>query len=213
MLSDEQVERYSRQILLSEVGGRGQERLLESSVRILVKDSLAESVETAAICGVHLAVAGVGRIGIDPESAGASHLFSDLDRAVTERTGDAHVESLGTGEDLFVSFGIPRDDGERSPAVVALLGGSRVAVRELAGGSRCRTCLTALGRVVEGDAPMPAASVPLLAAIAATSAIRMLLDASATPRALGFDLARAAPFEISSTRKGHECPAAPRNRT
>jgi hypothetical protein len=35
MLSDADVERYARQIVLPEIGGRGQERLLASRVRIL----------------------------------------------------------------------------------------------------------------------------------------------------------------------------------
>src|SRR5215813_487597 len=56
MLTDQQLERYSRQVLLPEVGGRGQERLLASTV------TLAGDDEAAAVTGSLLGRAGVGRL-------------------------------------------------------------------------------------------------------------------------------------------------------
>ena len=70
-LSEEQIQRYSRHILLPEVGGVGQERLLASSVLI----AYAEDEESAALTAlIYLAAAGVGRIGWCPldESGGSS---------------------------------------------------------------------------------------------------------------------------------------------
>ena len=70
-LSEEQIQRYSRHILLPEVGGVGQERLLASSVLI----AYSEDEESAALTAlVYLAAAGVGRIGWCPldESDGIS---------------------------------------------------------------------------------------------------------------------------------------------
>ena len=70
-LSEEQIQRYSRHILLPGVGGVGQERLLASSVLI----AYAEDEESAALTAlVYLAAAGVGRIGWCPldESDGIS---------------------------------------------------------------------------------------------------------------------------------------------
>lgn len=62
-LSEEQVQRYSRHILLPGVGGVGQERLLASSVLI----AFSEDEESAALMGLaYLAAAGVGRIGWCP---------------------------------------------------------------------------------------------------------------------------------------------------
>ena len=58
MLSDEQIERYSRQIILRQVGGKGQEKLLRS--RILV--NLTDAMQTSALH--YLAAAGVGNLGV-----------------------------------------------------------------------------------------------------------------------------------------------------
>lgn len=56
MLSDLQIERYSRQIILPEVGARGQERLLKSTIALVV----AEPAQSYAVS--YLAAAGIGRL-------------------------------------------------------------------------------------------------------------------------------------------------------
>src|SRR5262247_2672965 len=58
MLSDLQIERYSRQIILPQVGGKGQEKLLRA--RVLVNGSGV--LQTGAL--YYLVAAGVGTIGI-----------------------------------------------------------------------------------------------------------------------------------------------------
>jgi adenylyltransferase/sulfurtransferase len=60
MLTDAQIERYSRQIILPEVGSRGQERLLAASVAVAGNGTAAR---TAAL---YLAAAGIGRLGVEP---------------------------------------------------------------------------------------------------------------------------------------------------
>lgn len=60
MLSDEQIERYSRQIILPQVGGKGQEKLLHA--RVLVDSSTNNTLHLSALH--YLAAAGVGTIGI-----------------------------------------------------------------------------------------------------------------------------------------------------
>ncbi len=58
MLSREQIERYSRQIIMPEIGGKGQEKLLDGKVLIVGAGGLGSAVIQ------YLACAGVGKIGI-----------------------------------------------------------------------------------------------------------------------------------------------------
>jgi molybdopterin/thiamine biosynthesis adenylyltransferase len=65
-LSPEQIRRYARHILLPDIGGVGQKRLLESAVAIAVHPG-----EGAAIAALaYLAAAGVGRIVLTGSAAG-----------------------------------------------------------------------------------------------------------------------------------------------
>jgi molybdopterin/thiamine biosynthesis adenylyltransferase len=58
MLSDRQIDRYSRQIILPQLGGRGQETLLAASIAIVG----SAAISTAA--ALYLAGAGVGRLAL-----------------------------------------------------------------------------------------------------------------------------------------------------
>ncbi|HUV66736.1 MAG TPA: ThiF family adenylyltransferase, partial [Sedimentisphaerales bacterium] len=57
-LTEQQMERYGRHIILEQVGGAGQEKLLASKVLIVGAGGLG------APAAVYLAAAGVGTIGI-----------------------------------------------------------------------------------------------------------------------------------------------------
>ena len=77
--SDDQVQRYSRHILLKGVGGKGQRKLLESKVLVIGAGGLGSPIS------LYLAAAGVGTIGlIDPDTVE----LSNLQRQVIHHTPD-----------------------------------------------------------------------------------------------------------------------------
>jgi molybdopterin/thiamine biosynthesis adenylyltransferase len=77
--TDEQVQRYSRHILLKGVGGTGQRTLLESRVLVVGAGGLGSPI------ALYLAAAGVGHLGIiDPDSVE----LSNLQRQVIHHTPD-----------------------------------------------------------------------------------------------------------------------------
>ena len=79
MLSDEQLERYSRHIILKEVGVKGQKKLLGAKVLIIGAGGLG------APAALYLAAAGVGTIGIvDADEVD----LSNLQRQVIHTTPD-----------------------------------------------------------------------------------------------------------------------------
>lgn len=58
ILTEEQIERYSRQIILPEVGGAGQKKLLSAKVLMIGAGGLGSP------CALYLASAGIGHLGI-----------------------------------------------------------------------------------------------------------------------------------------------------
>jgi len=88
-LNEQQIERYSRQIILEEVGGTGQEKLLSSKVLIVGAGGLG------APAGLYLAAAGVGTIGIiDSDKVD----ISNLQRQVIHFTGDIGTEKVDSAK-------------------------------------------------------------------------------------------------------------------
>ena len=78
-LSNEELERYSRHLILKEIGYKGQKKLSESSVLIIGAGGLG------APAAMYLAAAGVGKIGI--ADADAVDL-SNLQRQIIHTTND-----------------------------------------------------------------------------------------------------------------------------
>ena len=78
-LTEQQIERYSRHILLKEVGGEGQKKLLNSSAFIIGAGGLGSPAL------LYLAAAGVGRLGI---ADGDRVELSNLQRQIIHGTKD-----------------------------------------------------------------------------------------------------------------------------
>lgn len=86
-LRDDQIERYSRQIILPNVGGKGQERLLNAKVLIIGAGGLGSP------CALYLASAGIGKIGIvDSDSVELNNLQRQILHS-TKDVGNPKVES------------------------------------------------------------------------------------------------------------------------
>ena len=86
-LTDAQVERYARHILLKEVGGVGQEKLLNAKVLVIGAGGLGSPAV------LYLAAAGVGTIGVmDADLVDLSNLQRQIAHT-TDRIGMSKVES------------------------------------------------------------------------------------------------------------------------
>jgi len=86
-LTAAQLERYSRHLLLPEVGEKGQEKLLQSRVLLLGAGGLGSPA------ALYLAAAGVGTIGlVDNDAVDASNLQRQVMHG-TSTVGDPKVES------------------------------------------------------------------------------------------------------------------------
>lgn len=86
-LSDEQIERYSRQIILPNVGGKGQEKILNAKVLLIGAGGLGSP------CALYLASAGVGTIGIvDSDKVELNNLQRQVIHSMNS-VGEEKVES------------------------------------------------------------------------------------------------------------------------
>jgi len=78
-LTPDQIERYARHIVLKEIGGPGQQKLLKARVLIIGAGGLGSP------CALYLAAAGIGTIGlVDNDHVS----LSNLQRQILYRTGE-----------------------------------------------------------------------------------------------------------------------------
>lgn len=86
-LREDQIERYSRQIILPNLGGKGQEKLLNAKVLIIGAGGLGSP------CALYLAGAGIGKIGIvDSDVVELNNLQRQILHS-TKNVGKLKVES------------------------------------------------------------------------------------------------------------------------
>jgi len=89
-LTEKQIERYSRHIILEQIGGAGQEKLLSSKVLIVGAGGLSSPA------ALYLAAAGIGTIGIID---GDKVDLTNLQRQIIHHTSDVGVEKIKSAED------------------------------------------------------------------------------------------------------------------
>ena len=90
--TDEQLERYSRQIILKDVGGVGQEKLLNAKILIIGAGGLGSPA------ALYLAAAGVGTIGIvDSDKVD----LSNLQRQILHFTDDVNKNKVDSAKETM----------------------------------------------------------------------------------------------------------------
>ncbi|OGL42123.1 MAG: adenylyltransferase [Candidatus Schekmanbacteria bacterium GWA2_38_9] len=90
--SEEQIERYSRQIILPEIGGKGQKKLLNSKVLIIGAGGLGSP------SSMYLAAAGVGKIGIADSDVVD---LSNLQRQILHKTENINRKKVDSALDTL----------------------------------------------------------------------------------------------------------------
>lgn len=89
-LRDDQIERYSRQIILPNVGGKGQEKILNAKVLIIGAGGLGSP------CALYLASAGIGKLGIVDSDAVE---LNNLQRQILHSTKDVTRPKVESARD------------------------------------------------------------------------------------------------------------------
>lgn len=94
-LTDEQIQRYSRHIILSEVGGKGQKKLAQAKVLIIGAGGLGSPA------AMYLAAAGVGTLGlVDGDVVD----LSNLQRQILHTTAAVGVPKVESGRKTLVAL-------------------------------------------------------------------------------------------------------------
>jgi len=158
-LADAQIDRYARQIILPEVGGRGQARLLDARVVIVGEGLPAETAATL------LGRAGIGALALVDGPATLPDLSPDC--RVTRHDRHETIE-----RDVTVDLrGTAATSG---PVVIGALAESTVDVATLAG-RPCAACLVDRPAFAPASGDAPAALA--LGALVASEVIRVLIEA------------------------------------
>ncbi len=149
--TDEQVNRYARHIILPEVGGAGQRKLLDASVLIVGAGGLGSAV------AMYLAAAGVGRIGLAdhdavdltnlqrqilhttadvgrPKTVSGAETINAINPGVDVVTIDARLDS-SNASDAIAGFDLVVDGSDNFPTRYLLNDACYLAVKPLVSGA------------------------------------------------------------------------------
>ena len=95
MLSDEELDRYARHLVLREVGGPGQAKIRAARVLVIGAGGLGSPV------ALYLAAAGIGRLGLVDDDTVS---LSNLQRQILFRTADVGRPKVGAGKDALAAL-------------------------------------------------------------------------------------------------------------
>jgi hypothetical protein len=182
-LSERQVDRFSRQIILPEVGGNGQERLLASAAAVVGTGALAEYTAE------YLAAAGVGRLVLIGADDALAALLADLapDTAVTlARSYDAFERC---DEAVLCDVGVDALDTITAHCTATVAGGVDTTGGWFVAAPFGNACVGCATRAASHRSPPPAAAQAFGASLANASAgvIGSLLALAVIRRRLGLD--------------------------
>jgi adenylyltransferase/sulfurtransferase len=198
VLSDEQIERYSRQIILPQIGGKGQEKLLRARVLVHTQGLLS----TAALH--YLAAAGIGKIGVFAEAqegllaALASHQERDPVSVLTCLNPDCvlithTVEEARTPCLLVQEYDLVIADSDllhdaccetQRPFLYASLShqeGRLIVCRGYEAASPCLRCASIFCAPGSPSSPLAKLGALFMGAHLVTEAIKQLLDLPCSP--------------------------------
>lgn len=169
-LDDERIERYSRQLILAEIGPRGQERLLAARVAIVGAGTAAARVVA------HLAAAGVGWIACTPELHGA------VDPDTRDVTLGTLVDAARDGVDAAVVVAATSNDAAdavaawrtRTPAT------SWIAAGRAGGTPSCPRCAGPAAADTAVPSELAMIRDVVLATIVATEVVKALVAVGTT---------------------------------
>lgn len=233
-LTEQEVLRYARHIILPEVGGRGQRKLKAASVL------LAGLGATGSAAGLYLAAAGIGqltlvdrepvsladlagsiahtreRVGMDRATSAAVALRQInpdaevvVQRDLLPASGRAHQVVLASTGDWQAAEGAARHAG--ASLVLMGISGAAGAAAAFGPGQPCLQCLGPERAAATGLAPergwAVAAAAGVLGTAAATEVIKLLLGTGVTlsGRVLLYDGWRAV-FEERYFERQADCP-------
>lgn len=95
MLSDEELDRYARHLVLREVGGPGQAKIRAAKVLVVGAGGLGSPV------ALYLAAAGIGRLGLVDDDTVS---LSNLQRQILFRTADVGRFKVEAGRDALAAL-------------------------------------------------------------------------------------------------------------
>lgn len=225
-LSSEQIERYSRQIVLPEIGARGQERLLAATVALFGAGPLAR------LTAQYLAGAGIGGLALLALEGSSAAAARSLARDLVDLNPDVRVDVLDRVDAARSSpASAPFDDALEGHEVWVDAGAATLAFPHLAaratnlrrlllaadvrgsqgwlasqrdGGAGCVVCAALHARPADAEVDLDVPTVGVVASLLACEVLGHFLGWGGGETRLRYDGATLS-LRVEQTGEHHEC--------